>query len=118
MLTVILSLFLNSVWTIFFCVLVNALSGVYVCYKYTATHPKNGVIILDANQLRFEGDSLKVQGKVGRKSRLLNSSLWLYIEGFSKNYWLIISANSIDTQNYTRLKRIIVSTKNTTKELK
>jgi uncharacterized membrane protein len=102
---ILLCLFLTSVWAMVFCVLVSLLAAIMVWQKIVAAHPLNGVVILDANQFRFENDSLHVQGVITAKSRLFSKSIWLYINGFSKNYWLIISANSVDLQNYTRLKR-------------
>ncbi len=88
-----------------FCVLVNLLAGIVVWQKIVAAQPITGVVILAPNQFRFESDTRCVQGEITAKSRLFNNSVWLSIKGFNKHYWLIITANSVDAQSYTRLKR-------------
>ncbi|TMO03501.1 hypothetical protein [Pseudoalteromonas sp. S558] len=109
MLTLVLCLFLNSVLVMFFCVVVCSVAGLFVWRKTVASHPMQGVVILESNLFRFESDSLKIQGEINYKSRIIGNSVWLYIKGFSNNRWLIISANSVNEQSYTRLKRATLS---------
>lgn len=70
-----------------------------------AVQPLEGVIILAPKQFRFENNTLLIQGEISAKSRIIGNSVWLYINGFNNNYWLIITANSVDVQSYARLKR-------------
>ena len=104
-LTLVLCLFMNSVVAILFCIALNSVAGIIVWRKIVAAQPQQGIILLEPNQLRFEGSGRQIQGAISKQSRLLGQSVWLYINGFSKNYWLIISANSVDEQSYARLKR-------------
>ncbi|KPH91286.1 hypothetical protein CWC14_11790 [Pseudoalteromonas sp. S3260] len=105
MLTLVLCLFMNSVVATLFCIALNTLAGIIVWRKIVAAQPQQGIILLEPNQFRFEGSGRQIQGVISKQSRLLGQSVWLYINGFSKNYWLIISANSVDEQSYARLKR-------------
>jgi hypothetical protein len=107
MLALILCLFLSSVTAMIFCIVVNALSGLFVWRKILAAHPLQGTIILEPNQFRFESTTLKIQGEISIKSRLFGNSIWLYIKGFNTNHWLIISANGVNEQSYVRLKRAL-----------
>jgi len=109
MLALILCLFLSSVLAMLFCVVVNTVAGLFVWRKVLAAHPIRGVVILEPNLFRFESQSLKIQGEISTQSRILGSSVWLYIKGFSKNHWLIISANGVNEQSYARLKRATLS---------
>jgi hypothetical protein len=104
-LTLVLCLFMNSVVATLFCIALNTLAGNIVWRKIVAAQPQQGIILLEPNQFRFEGSGRQIQGAISKQSRLLGQSVWLYINGFSKNYWLIISANSVDEQSYARLKR-------------
>lgn len=118
MLAFVLCLPLNSFLAMLFCVVINIFAGLFVWRKILAAHPVRGVIILEPNQFRFENESLQVQGTISAKSRLFGNSVWLYIRGFSKNHWLIISANGVNAQSYARLKRATLSAINSARELK
>ena len=104
-LTLVLCLFMNSVVVTLFCIALNIVAGIIVWRKIVAAQPQQGIILLESNQFRFEGSGRQIHGLISNQSRLLGQSVWLYINGFSKNYWLIISANSVDEQSYARLKR-------------
>ncbi|MEM6981575.1 MAG: hypothetical protein AAF510_01130 [Pseudomonadota bacterium] len=118
MLTLILCLFTTSILATLFCIAVNIVAGIIVWRKIVAAQPEQGVILLEPNQFRFENEKLLIQGVIGKQSRLLGRSVWLYINGFSENYWLIISANSVDEQSYTRLKRATLAAINCALESK
>ncbi len=117
-LTLVLCLFMNSVVATLFCIALNTLAGIIVWRKIVAAQPQQGIILLEPNQFRFEGSGRQIQGAISKQSRLLGQSVWLYINGFSKNYWLIISANSVDEQSYARLKRATLDAANRAAELK
>lgn len=108
-LTLVLCLFLSSFSAILFCIGINVLSGLIVWRKILAAQPSRGIIILEPKQFRFENSERQIQGVISKQSRLVGRSVWLYINGFSKNYWLIIAANSVDEQSYARLKRMTVA---------
>ena len=116
-LTLVLCLFMNSVMAILFCIALNSVAGIIVWRKIVAAQPQQGIILLEPNQFRFEGSGRQIQGAISKQSRLLGQSVWLYINGFSKNYWLIISANSVDEQSYARLKRATLAAANRAAEL-
>lgn len=118
MLTLIFCLFLSSKLVMFLCVIINTLAAFLVWRKILATQPIRGVIILEPKLFRFEGDTLKVQGKITQKSRFYGNSIWLHIKGFSNNHWLIISANGVNKQSYARLKRATLSAINCALESK
>ncbi|TMP66980.1 hypothetical protein CWB76_17635 [Pseudoalteromonas sp. S1609] len=118
MLTLVLCLFMNSVVATLFCIALNTLADIIVWRKIVAAQPQQGIILLEPNQFRFEGSGRQIQGAISKQSRLLGQSVWLYINGFSKNYWLIISANSVDKQSYARLKRATLDAANRAAELK
>ncbi|MEM5513077.1 hypothetical protein WNY79_09285 [Pseudoalteromonas sp. AS84] len=109
MLGLILCLFLSSVLAIIFCLVMNVTAGFVVWQKVLAIHPTDGVIILEPKLFRFEGEGLKIQGEISKKSRFYGNSIWLHIKGFSNNHWLIISANGVNKQSYARLKRATLS---------
>ena len=117
-LTLVLCLFMNSVVATLFCIALNTLAGIIVWRKIVAAQPQQGIILLESNQFRFEGSGRQIQGVISKQSRLLGQSVWLYINGFSKNYWLIISANSVDKQSYARLKRATLKAINYVEESK
>ena len=117
-LTLILCLFTTSILATLFCIALNIDAGIIVWRKIVAAQPEQGVILLEPNQFRFENEKLLIQGVIGKQSRLLGRSVWLYINGFSENYWLIISANSVDEQSYTRLKRATLAAINCALESK
>lgn len=104
-LTLLLCLFLSSLEAIIFCIVVNFVAAILVWLKMQAVQPLEGVIILAPKQFRFENNTRLIQGEISAKSRLIGNSVWLYIKGFNNNYWLIITANSVDVQSYARLKR-------------
>ena len=104
-LTLTLCLFTTSVLATLFCITLNIIAGFIVWRKIVTAQPEQGVILLEPNQFRFENEERLIQGVIGKQSRLFGRSVWLYINGFSENYWLIISANSVDEQSYARLKR-------------
>lgn len=117
-LTLILCLFTTSILATLFCIALNIVAGIIVWRKIVAAQPEQGVILLEPNQFRFENEKLLIQGVIGKQSRLLGHSVWLYINGFSENYWLIISANSVDEQSYARLKRATLAAINCALESK
>ena len=91
MLSFILCLFLDSLLSMLFCLIINALAGLVMWRKVLAIHPNEGIIILEPKLFRFEGESLKIQGEISNKSRFYGNNIWLHIKGFSNNHWLIIS---------------------------
>ena len=109
---------MDSVAATLFCIVLNILAGIIVWRKIVAAQPQQGIILLEPNQFRFEGSGRQIQGVISNQSRLFGHSVWLYINGFSKNYWLIISANSIDEQSYARLKRATLEAINYAEESK
>ena len=117
-LTLILCLFTTSILATLFCIALNIVAGIIVWRKIVAAQPQQGIILLEPNQFRFEGSGRQIQGVISKQSRLLGQSVWLYINGFSKNYWLIISANSVDEQSYARLKRATLAAINCALESK
>lgn len=105
LLSVVLGLYLSSFFSIVVCITVNTIAFYWIWQKIVAIHPESGVIILEPKQIRFENESLKVQGQITPKTKILNTSVWLHIKGFNKRQWLIISANGVNKQSYARLKR-------------
>ncbi|WP_415636524.1 hypothetical protein [Pseudoalteromonas distincta] len=118
MLSLILCLFLSSVLAMIFCLAMNVVAGFVVWQKVLAIHPNHGVIILKSKLFRFEGETLKIQGEISKKSRFYGNSIWLHIKGFSNSHWLIISANGVNKQSYARLKRATLSAINCVLESK
>jgi hypothetical protein len=116
--TLLLGLFLSTVWAIIFCVFINIFSARLVWLKMCKYTPSHGVIILDGARLQFESDSLRFQGEVTTKSRLFYNSVWLHLQGFNQHHWLIILANGVDAQSYARLKRAALGGTNPASELK
>ena len=117
-LTLTLCLFTTSVLATLFCITLNIIAGFIVWRKIVTAQPEQGVILLEPNQFRFDNEERLIQGVIGKQSRLFGSSVWLYINGFSENYWLIISANSVDEQSYARLKRATLAAINCVLESK
>lgn len=109
LLALLLCLFLSTIKAILFCALISALIGLLVWRKVLKSHPVSGVIILQPTLFRFENNAIKIQGQIGTKSFIFASSAWLYIKGFNKNHWLIITANGVNEQSYARLKRAVLS---------
>lgn len=105
LLSVLLGLYLSSFFGIIICVILNGIAAWWVWQKIIAIHPINGVIILEPKSIRFESGRFKIQGKITAKTLILTNAVWLHIEGFNQHHWLIISANGVDEQSYTRLKR-------------
>ncbi|WP_240917376.1 MULTISPECIES: hypothetical protein [unclassified Pseudoalteromonas] len=118
MLSLILCLFLDSLLAMLFCLIINILAGFLVWQKVLVIHPNHGVIILEPKLFRFEGEGLKIQGEISKKSRFYGNNIWLHIKGFSNNHWLIISANGVNEQSYARLKRATLSAVNCVLESK
>lgn len=109
---------MSTFWAAFLCIIINILAGFRVWYQIQSAQPEEGVIILEPKHFRFINESVYVQGAISAHSCLFGNSVWLYIKGFNKNKWLIISACSVGEQNFARLKRATLEAINTSSESK
>ncbi|MBQ4831934.1 hypothetical protein J8L70_01645 [Pseudoalteromonas sp. MMG010] len=97
--------------TLFVIFIINGFAAWWVWQKIHTITPRNGIIVLDANLLRFSNQQSNLQGEITKKSWVFNAYVLLNLQGFSHTHWLIISANGIDSQSFVRLKRTIVTIK-------